>query len=107
MGEQGGQVQHPGALVDRCRLNDCDLLLAQRLANDFEATGQGRVAEAAFGLACSSRRDGRGQRFFWVDEMRLRLGQCGGESSESFTRSMHGRPPYPELQSSRHLISSV
>ena len=80
-------------LIDGSGLNHGDLVLTQRLANNFEPIRQGRVAEGAFRLASSSGSDRRGERFFRVDEVRLRLGQGCSQSGKGFTGAMHGPPP--------------
>jgi hypothetical protein len=41
MGERRSQGQDPGSLVDRRRLDDGQLVFAQRLADEFQATGKG------------------------------------------------------------------
>ena len=48
---------------------------AKPLAHEIEAAGQRRVAKAAIGFAGERGADGRGQRFLWVGEFDLRLGQ--------------------------------
>src|ERR1700724_1663905 len=85
MDEERRQIQNAGGLIDCRGLDDGDLMLAQRLANNFEPARQGRVAEGALRLASSSRSDGGGERFFRVDEVRLRFGQGSGQSGERFT----------------------
>jgi hypothetical protein len=47
-GERCSQIDHAGRRVDRGRLQNSYLLLAERLAHDVEPTGEWRVAEAAF-----------------------------------------------------------
>ena len=41
MSEHGGQLDHSRGLIHARRLNDRNLLLAERLANDFESAGKG------------------------------------------------------------------
>src|SRR6266508_4989464 len=82
-------------------------MLPERLADDIEATGERRIAEAALPLPCPSGPDRRRQRLFGIDEFGLGLGQGGGQSGDRFTGPGHGWPPCPGHQSSRRLISSA
>src|SRR6516165_8537485 len=107
MGEHGGQGQHPESLIDRSGLHDGDLVLAERLADDLEPAGEGRVAKAARRLSGSPACNGGGERFFWVDEVRLCLGERRGKGCERLTGSLHGRPPYRRNRSSPRPISSA
>src|SRR6516164_5839676 len=88
-------------------LYDRDLVLAERLAHDVEATCQRGITEGALALSWSSAPDGRGQRLLRVDKLGLRLGQRGSECGERFTASRHGRPPSPGDRNSPPPISSA
>jgi hypothetical protein len=39
MSKHGGERQHPGSLIDRRGLDDGELVLAQRLADNLETAG--------------------------------------------------------------------
>ena len=82
MGKQGGESQHPGVVIDCRGLDESDLVLAERLADDLEPAGEGRVAKASHRLSGSPAGNGGGERFFGVDEVRLRLCEGCGESGE-------------------------
>jgi hypothetical protein len=58
MGEHGAQMKHARGLINCRGLDDRDLMLAQRLANDFKAIGKGCVAEGVLNLACSAGANG-------------------------------------------------
>ena len=45
MGEKGREIDDPGGLVDRGGLHGCDLLLAQRLADDLKPARERRIPE--------------------------------------------------------------
>ena len=47
--KRGGQIDHPGGLVDGGGLHGGNLMLPERLAHDVEATGEGRITEARSG----------------------------------------------------------
>ena len=94
MGEGGCQIQDARGWIERSRLNHRDLMLAKRFADDLKPARQGCIAEGAFCLSRASCPDGRGQRFFRVDELRLRLGESRGQRGDGFTGLLHGRPPY-------------
>src|SRR3954471_10288315 len=48
--KRGGQIDHPGGLVDGGGLHGRNLMLPQRLAHDVEATGERRITEATLPL---------------------------------------------------------
>src|SRR5262245_33007204 len=107
VGERGGQMDHPGGLIDRGRLKGGDLVLTQRLAHDIEPTGERRIAEAALAVSRPAGANGSGERLFRIDEFGLGLGQGRGERRDRFTGPGHGSPPSPAHQSSPPPISNA
>ena len=105
--KRGGQIDHSGRMVDGGRLHGRNLMLAERLAHDVEATRERRIAEAALPLPYPAGPDRGRQRLFRVDELGLGLGQGRGEGRDRFTGSGHGSPPSPGRRSSPRPISSA
>ena len=48
VGEDGGEPDDPGGLIDRGALHGRDLMLAQRLADDVKPAQQRSIAERSF-----------------------------------------------------------
>ena len=44
-------------------------------------------------IARMGRPDGRNERLLWIGELRLRLGERGGDRPDRFARTLHGSPP--------------
>jgi hypothetical protein len=62
-------------LIDRRGLDDGDLMLAERLADDFETAGERRITKSPMAPAEPISTGFGTIRFFRVDEVRLRLGE--------------------------------
>jgi hypothetical protein len=81
MGKRGGEADEARLLVDR-RLKGRDLVGAERLAHDVEAARERRIAKGLIMIARMGRPDGRNERLFWIDELRLRFGERGGDRGQ-------------------------
>jgi hypothetical protein len=81
--ERRGQIDHASGLIDGGRLYRGDLVLAERLAHDIEATGKRRIAKAAPALPCAAGPDRQRQGLFRIDELGLRPGQLAPVSRTS------------------------
>ena len=108
MRERGGQIDHAGGLVDGGRLNGRDLMLPERLAHDVEATGEGRIAEAALALPGAAGPDRVAvSDFSGLTRSAWALASAEARAATDFTGSGHGSPPSPGRQSSPRPISSA
>src|ERR1035438_2932338 len=94
MGEDGGEPNKPGFPVDRGRLHRRNLVLAQALANNIEAARERGIAEGPILLTRERRADGGSQRFLWVGNLSLGLGQRRRDGADRFTGVVHGYPPW-------------
>ena len=72
MCQKGRELDVTGGLVDRGGLDGGDLLLAQALADNIEAAGQGSIAEGSVPLAGELGPDGGAESFLRIGELRLR-----------------------------------
>jgi hypothetical protein len=78
MGQQRGQPDLAGILVDGGGLHRGDLVLAKTFANDIKPAGERGIAEGPVTLAWKWRADGGTEGLFRVAEFALGLGQgCG------------------------------
>jgi hypothetical protein len=93
MREHGGEADKARLLVDRRRLNGCDLMAAKRLAHDVEVGRECRIPKGLIMIARMGRADGRNKRLLWIGELCLRLGERGGDRPDRFARTLHGSPP--------------
>src|ERR1700722_13092923 len=93
MGERRGEANQTCLFVDCGRLDGRDLMAAERLAHDVETAGQSRVAKRLIVLPWMKAANGGDERLFRIGELRLRLGQRGGDRPNRFARLLHGSPP--------------
>src|SRR5262245_66257104 len=98
MSQRGGQIDHSDRMVDGGRLHRRNLVLAEGLAYDVEATGEWGIAEPALALPWPAGADYRREGLFGIDQFGLSLGQGRGQRRDRFTGSGHGRPPSPAHQ---------
>ena len=61
MGERRGETDEPRLLVDRRRLDGCDLMTAEGLPHDIEPTRERRIAKGLIMITRVRRPNGRGQ----------------------------------------------
>jgi hypothetical protein len=87
--EYGRQVDHAGRLVYGRGLDSRNLMLTQRLAHDVEAARKRRIAKGLHRLPGPPVPNRGCERFFGVDEFRLRFGQGRGQSRNRFTAAVH------------------
>src|SRR5438067_6181297 len=66
-------------------------MLAQSLTDDIEPARQRGIAESPVG-STSFRSDRPDEGFFWIDQLRLGLGQCRSNCAYRLTRALHGFP---------------
>ena len=91
--KNGGQIDQPRCLIDGSRLHRGDLMLAQGLADDIEATRQRRIAKAVVGTSRLIGTNGRDQRLLGIDELGLRFGERRRKARYGLAGPMHGSPP--------------
>ena len=84
MGERRGEANETRLVVDRGRLDSRDLMAAERLAHDVEAAGQRGVAKRLIVLPRMRGANGGDERLFRIGELRLRLGERGGDRPDRF-----------------------
>ena len=84
MGERRGEADETRLFVDRGRLHRRDLVAAERLAHDVEAARQRRVAKRLIMIARMGGANGGDERLLWIGELRLRLGERGGDRPDRF-----------------------
>src|ERR1700692_957119 len=106
MGQHRRQANEP-RLIDRRGLHGRDLMLAQGLADDIEATREGGIAERPIAFPWERRPNGRCERLFRVAELGLGLGERPGDAANRFTGPVHGLPPGSGHRSSQPRISTV
>src|ERR1700727_1124310 len=80
-------------LVDRGGLHRRDLVTAEGFAYDVESARECRIAKGLIMIARVGSADCRRERLLWIGELRLRLGQRGGDRPDRFARTLHGSPP--------------
>jgi hypothetical protein len=98
MRKQGGQPDLAGALVDGRGLDGGDLMLAQALADNIKAAGEGSIAEGLVGLPRERRSDSSDQGFLGVGQFALGFRKRGGDGADRSTAAVHRCPPSPSLQ---------
>ena len=98
--EHGRQPNQSSLVVDRGGLHGRNLVFAQCLAHDLEPGGERGITERPIGLPRERRADGRRERFLWIDQFALRLGECSRNGADRFTGALHGRLPSSAHQSS-------
>jgi hypothetical protein len=79
MRERRCKANEPHLLVDRRRLDGCDLMPAEGLAHDVEAARERRVSEGLIPFARVGRADRSDERLLWIGQFGLRLGERGGD----------------------------
>jgi hypothetical protein len=67
MGQDRGEIDQPGRLVDGGRLHGRNFMLAEDFANDLKPAREWRIAKCLFSPARTFLADGRDQRLFWID----------------------------------------
>ena len=97
--QQRGQPDLAGVLVDGGGLDGGDLVLAEALADDIKAAGQGGIAEGPVALARERRADGGDQGFLGVGQFALGFGQGCRNGADRFTGAVHRLPPCPRGRS--------
>ena len=89
MGQDRRQVHGADRGIDRGRLNDCDLLLAKRFADDVQSARERGVSKRPGPLPWLVGRDRGDERLFWVDELGLSLGRAAARAAiDSLDRCM-------------------
>ncbi len=84
MGQGGGQPNEARIVVDRGRLDGRDLMTAESLTHDVETARQRGVAKRLIVLPRIRGANGGYERLFRIVELRLRLGQRGGDRPDRF-----------------------
>src|SRR5208337_2305635 len=104
----GGEAEEARFLIDVRRLDRRDLMPAKALADNVQPARQRGIAEGAICLAGEGGADGGNERFLWIGQLHLGLGQGSCNGSDGITRAVHGWcPPCSGHQSSRPRILSV
>src|SRR6478672_8429652 len=90
MGKQGGEADKSRLFIDGRDLEDGDFVPTKAFADDLQAAGKRSIAESPVALPREGRPDSRNEGFFWIDKLRLRLGQRRCKGANGFTGSVHG-----------------
>src|SRR4051794_11531264 len=102
MDKERGEADQSGVMIDRRGLHGCDLVLSKAFANDLKPTRKWRISETSIAFSWERRGNSRYKRFFRVDELDLRLGQCRRNGADRLTGPVHDRAPWRAHRSSRH-----
>src|SRR4051794_16100300 len=84
------EAKKPGFPIKACGLDRRDLMPAKAFAHDVQSARQRGVTKRAVRLAREGGPDGGNERFLWIGQLYLRLGERRRESCDGITGAMHG-----------------
>src|SRR3974377_742123 len=100
MRKDGCEAKETGFFVNIGRLNSRDLMPTKAFADNVQSARQRGIAKGAVRLAREGGPDGGNQRFLWIGQLHLGLGEGSRNGRDGITAAMHGwRPPRPRDQS--------